>query len=338
MAPIELSASAPVVVSGHSGRAEQGLTFWCDGTMGIVRRPASTIAISPNGPNLARHELTAGGFATGLLSADQPIQELKGHWDHASGGPLLVDHEAHQLVLIYHGETFADGDPQRYRSFIGMAVSTDDGRTFQDVGPVLTVARPVTGPGGSQPVELGSGSPVIHEGYVYLYFQDRSIREIYKNLCVARAPLAAVFGATRRRQSPVFLKFHEGSFTSPGLDGEADDLMPSRMPPVLWSDTAYVSHRRCFMVVYATVTCVVDGDAHWMHMASFSTDGVTWGPPTPLYDEPVLAEILYVTIDSGGSDQRTIEGPGFDLYRLWSDRSWRWDNARLERVRITFGE
>jgi hypothetical protein len=87
--------------------------------------------------------------------------------------------------------------------------------------------------------------------------------------------------------------------------------------------------------VYSTVTSVVGGLAEWMHFAALSPDGVNWGQPRPLYSRPVIGEILYLSIDSTGQDQRRIEGTGFDLYRIWSDRRWRWHNARLEKVHVT---
>jgi hypothetical protein len=328
-----LTASPPVVVLGHRERLARGLDHWCDGTMGIHRNESRTLVVSPNGQQLARHDLMHGGFRHGLIAPNQDLQDPTGPWDHASGGPVLCDEATGDLLLVYHGETFADGDPRRYRSFIGLARSVDDGCTFHDLGPVVRFGYPDDDPDRCRPVEIGSGSPVVHDGWLYLFFQDRGIHEIRCNLSAARVSLDALYAATRRGRVPTLHKYHRSSWASPGLDGPADDLFPGRRPPVLWSDTAYVESLGSFLVVYATVS-LVDGEAEWMHMASLSRDAVTWGPGIPLYGEPVRGEILYVTIDSGGSDQRRIEGNSFHLYRVWSDRRWRWDHARLERVRV----
>lgn len=331
---VSFSSTPPTVVVDHHERLARGLDMWCDGTIGIHRAGGSALAVSPNGGCLARHDLSSGGLEAPPVVADQSIAAMRGPWDHASGGPLLAAPDGDDLLLVYHGETFADGDAHDYYSFLGMARSSDGGGVFEDLGPVVRLDHAMDDPNRPRPIEVGSGSPVLHDGWLYLYFQDRSIREIRKNLCVARAPLGRVWEAARRGEAPELWKYHAGCWESSGLDGPADDLMPGRFPPVLWSDTAWVEVLERFMVVYATVTAVVGGVAEWMHMASFSTDGVSWGPPHPLYSRPVIGEILYLTIDSTGPDQRRIDGTTFDVYRIWSDRSWRWHNARLEKVTV----
>ena len=57
---------------------------------------------------------------------------------------------------------------------------------------------------------------------------------------------------------------------------------------------------------------------------------VLWG----LRREPVPAELLYLTIDSGGPDQRRVEGDEFDLYRVAAAAPYRWHDARVERQRV----
>ena len=332
---MKFRASAPEVLVDHRDRVAAGLGMWCDGTMGFHRGHPRSLAVSPNGGRLAIHDLFVG-LGAPPIAADQAISSMRGPWDHASGGPLLSDAGTGHLLLVYHGETFTDGDPHDYYSFLGLAHSMDGGLSFHDLGPVVRLEHPEEDPLRPRPVEIGSGSPVVHDGWLYLYFQDRGIREVRRNLCVARAELSEVWRAAGRTQAPEFAKYHDGTWSSPGLGGPADDLMPGRFPPVLWSDTAWVDSLERFMIVYSTVTAVVGGVAEWMHMASFSTDGVTWGPPHSVYGRPVIGEILYLTIDSVGAEQRHIERPAFDIYRTWSDRSWRWDHARLERVRVEF--
>jgi hypothetical protein len=105
---------------------------------------------------------------------------------------------------------------------------------------------------------------------------------------------------------------------------------------VVWFDTAFVEPLERTLLVYST-SWLVDGVPHWMHMASSSADGLHWSAPVPLLDAPVTDEIIYLTIDSGGPDQRTITGDSFDVYRTRSTTPYRWDHAWLERVHVTFG-
>jgi hypothetical protein len=324
------------VVVDHDERVESGLDLWCDGTMGIHRTDGRTLVVSPNGGRLAHHDLSGGDFAHALLCSESSIRGHRGPWDHASGGPLLASPDGADLLLVYHGETFTDGEAHDYYSFLGMARSVDGGRRFDDLGPVVRLHHRVDDPQRPRPVEIGSGSPVVHDGWLHLYFQDRTVHEVSSSLSVARARLDDVWDAVRADRAPSFTKYHGGRWSSPGLDGPADDLLSGCFPPALWSDTAWVDVLDCFLVLYSTVTSVVGGLAEWMHFAALSRDGVTWGQPRPLYSRPVIGEILYLSIDSTGQDQRRIEGTGFDLYRIWSDRRWRWHNARLERVRVEF--
>ena len=81
---------------------------------------------------------------------------------------------------------------------------------------------------------------------------------------------------------------------------------------------------------------LVDGVPQWMHMASLSHDGLRWSSPVPLLDAPVTDEVIYLTLDSGGPDQRMITGDSFDIYRTRSSTPYRWDDAWLERVHVTF--
>jgi hypothetical protein len=318
---------------GRNERRSAGLEHWVDGTLGIDRHGGRTLAVAPNGPFLARHDLDAGGFISGLLDARQRIEGLPADVDHASGGPLHRDADSGLLLLTYHGETFRDADPTDYYSFIGLAASHDDGVTFRDLGRVVTSWLDEHDPGRPRPVDLGSGGHIEHDGWFTLHFQDRGILHSRRDLSVARARTADVVAAALDGGVPDFTKFFDGGWCEPGLGGRSDELLPGLRRRVLWSDAAVVERLGCHLLVVSQVAEVRGSVAYWQQSISLSADGIHWSDPVAL-TEPEPAEMLYITVDSGGPDQHRIEGDEFFLYRVRSTARWRWDDARLERLTV----
>jgi hypothetical protein len=333
---VEFHVSEATTVVGVNERRAAGLDFWVDGTMGFHRSEGRTLVIAPNGPRLARHDLAAGGFISGLLDPSQAIQDLPPSVAHASGGPIYQDPDTGELVLVYHGETFNDGDDQDYYAFIGMAVSDDDGESFHDLGRIVTSWLDEHDPDRPRPVDVGPGPYVVRDGWFHLYFQDRGIRDTRRELSVARAPLEEVHAAVRERRPPVFLKYSGGRFEEPGLGGRSDELLANGPRRPNWFDAVFVEDLDCFLLVYSHVHDVIDEVVWWNHSVVLSRDGIHWSEPRTLCPEPVPAELLYLTIDVGGPVQRTVTGDGFDLYRVRSTTRFRWDDARLEKLTVTF--
>jgi hypothetical protein len=332
---ITFHAGRATTVADHHSRLAGGLQHWVDGTMGFHRHAGGTTVISPNGGRLARHRLTGSGFPERPLTATGRIAGAVAAADHASGGPLHFDEETGQLLLSYHGETFRNGDPSDYYAFIGLAVSDDHGASFEDLGRTITSPLDEHDRYRPRPVDLGSGAFVVRDGWFLAYFQDRGNGPTRRRLSVARARVDDVLAAARDRRTPTFTKYHDGRWDQPGRGGASAELLPDT-PWVVWFDTAYVERLDHTLLVYST-SWLVDGVPHWMHMAALSPDGLRWSRPVPLLDAPVTDEIIYLTIDSGGPDQRTITGDSFDVYRTRSTTPYRWDHAWLERVPVCFG-
>ena len=338
LAALELTASAAEAVVDHDTRVALGLTHWVDGTMGFDRRGGRETVIAPNGPRLARHRLDLGGFADGLQARDIEIEG--GGWrpDHASGGPLFRDEATGRLLLVYHGEYFAAGDPTDFYAYIGLAASDDDGTSFTDLGAIITSELAEDDPARPHPLEVGAGAYAICDGWFLVFTQERGAQPRYhrRNLLVARARVDDVLAATRRGRAPAFTKYHDGAFSQPGLGGLASEVLPSGSDPVLWCDAAWIEPIQQVLLVYSTVVPMPDGTHEWNHAAAVSPDGVHWSPSTRLYPATTKDELIYLTIDSGGPDQRCITGSTFDVYRVRSAAPYRWDDAVLERVSVTW--
>jgi hypothetical protein len=324
-----------LVVATVSQRQHLGLDHWVDGTFGVVRTERGTLAIAPNGRHPARHALDRGGFLDGLCEARSPIAGLPAWVHHASGGPVVLDEATGDLLLVYHGEHFHDGDPTDYWSFLGIAHSTDDGRRWVDCGAIITPALARTAPVRPRSVEVGSGAFTIADGWMNVFFQERGPGNIMLNLGVARARIDEVWHAARSREPlPAFSKHHGGSWTGSGLGGPASELLPDLGSwPVMWFDVNRFGDKGTALV-YSSVGRSSEGTWGWKTFVSFAADGLAFPLPTPLTAEASPEELLYLTIDAPGSRPRSIDHGWFHLYRVRSSTRFRWDDAQLERMTV----
>lgn len=326
----------PRMVATRDDRVANGLHHWIDGTMGIVRDGTRAVVVAPNGRDLARHEMIGEQSLTAsVVATDQPIVGCPASVDHASGGPLFRDAETGALVLVYHGETFLDGDHERFYSFLGLAVSTDDGGTFVDLGRIVT-SEVEESNRDAWPVEVGPGAAVRMGEHLLVYFTERGIASQRIRLAVARARFRDVIAGAIAGAAPSFRKRYRGRFTSPGLGGPADDLMAGTGYYVGWFDVARLAANDLLVLVFSTVPGWSTGDHRWNHYGACSRDGIRWSRPARLYDEPFDGEMLYLTVDSGGPDQRVVEGDRFDVYRVCSTTPYRWDDAWVDRVEVSW--
>jgi hypothetical protein len=115
-----------------------------------------------------------------------------------------------RLLGLVHQESICDYGPggQTDKS-MAIAVSSDDGLSWTDLGTVIT------GPDSPQPgTTSGEGDCTMldgRDGYLYAY----CLRASDWQTIVARAPVTA---------PTQWLKYREGAFSEPGLDGAATDI------------------------------------------------------------------------------------------------------------------
>ena len=302
--------------------------------MGILRGRPHPIAVSPNGRTIARHDLTTDDLLGGLRGADRPIRGLPPEVEHASGGPLLHDPATETIIVVYHGETFHGGDPMIFWSFLGMAVSTDHAETFTDLGPIITAPGPTHADAERGIVEVGGGGFVLREGWMQVYSGDRGTAEVRTQLGVARCRVDAVLESAARGAAPVFEKYLDGAWGSPGLGGEMTDLLASNEHRAMWFDAALLETTGQTLIVFSTVGLTAEEGWGWTHMGCVSHDGIEFDEPQQLYPAVDDAQLLYLSLDAPGSSQRCIAADWFHLYRVRSTTAFRWDDACLERVTV----
>jgi hypothetical protein len=208
--------------------------------------------------------------------------------DYLGGGPSIriKDGDRDLILLIYHAE-FQFGPPRKglanlFFGTLGMAVSKDNGKSFQKLGEIIQphssrkdwINNPSekgkamsvgNGPfvlGDEQAHPVSPRNPDPEQTYIYVYYIDQQPGECQNQQClaVARARLADVLKAANGPDSAavrsLFWKYYkgpsdlEGHFNEPAVTGDPSNNTPSgRYTPIL--DKAFspsiiydpVSHR-----------------------------------------------------------------------------------------------
>lgn len=201
--------------------------------------------------------------------------------DYAAPGTVLRAANGRDLLMIYHAEDH-DCDPtgQRVRVGIGLARSTDGGRTWARQGQII--AGRDLAPG--CPTRFnGAGYPsavLSPDGrYIYLYYMDWDATGTHgpDEVHLARAPVASD-GAPGAWQ-----KYAAGRFAAPGLGGWSEPVL-HRPPPVettVWAGNPHVSYNTLNGSYLAVV------QSHQGFHTAFSPDGIAWSVPALLWPFPV---------------------------------------------------
>ncbi len=152
-------------------------------------------------------------------------------YTYIGGGPVYVVPQgqtgAGNWLLVYHAEY---NDPSYFIN--GLAISSDQGLHWTDIGEIIRFNVPFSYSGVSAPGAIGDPPLVISPDgkYFYVYFQDWLKNGAFTFNSVARAPIQDVlqdaFGGSVHFAAP-FQKYYQGAWTQPGLGGASTDLSPN---------------------------------------------------------------------------------------------------------------
>ena len=260
--------------------------------------------------------------------------------DYVGGGPVyrVPDGEpgAGSLLMAYHAERTANP----FWSWLGLAKSTDEGYTWQDLGLILGGPQPYIAEGA---LDIGEGTlvpytdPVTSQKYFYIFFplhcwiNSTTFCNGFTYLSVARAPYEEVLttayvGGTA---TGLFYKYFQGQWNEPGLDGKASELFPAVTgetdgdPQVEWS-----SYRNRFVGIMDNSQYVAYGE---------SEDGLSWpamqvilgtNPQTPVY--------AYANAVGLGPDPGILGETFYSYYTEWPTGA-SWSPAEIKRLTIQSG-
>ena len=154
-----------------------------------------------------------------------------GCYTYLGGGPVYVVPQgqpgAGNWLLVYHAEYSA---PAYF--LLGLAISSDQGLHWTDIGEIIRFNQPFSYRGSSAPFAIGDPPLVTSPDgkYFYVYFQDWLKDGTVTMTSIARAPIASVlkaaFGGPKHFAAP-FQKYYQGAWDQPGIGGVSTDLLPN---------------------------------------------------------------------------------------------------------------
>jgi len=357
------------------GSAASLNTVACPGTRGVQGVYAFTADLSTSPPAFTSD-------CAALLQPSGPLIEtgIAGSYDrnYVGGGPTMrVTHPDGRrgVSLVYHAEIqwyddgpCASGTTLCFYGTLGMAVSTDDGGTFQNLGLIIQshISRATfhTAPylGGNVPI--GNGPFVLGDAagnavdpriadpaqtYIYVFYVDNQedlgaldpCAPAKACLAVARAPLAqviqAAFAGDGATLSGLFQKYFNGGFTEPAAPPDPSGILPTnnagRYTPVLkgaFSPSAiYDAATR--QVILASVTA-------GQIQLRVSQNLLDWSPPpvATLSEAAPFAEVRYPSLIGELEDANVAGGQPWLFYsREPPNGTWPQTEFMVARLQVS---
>jgi len=273
-----------------------GLRYFPDGRLAVVRTTPDCRVILTSGVSSYLLEGPAMGrftSATKVLDKGNP-----GAFDNGYAGINSVVHaKSGELLAFYHSEdhekmeAIGNGIPGFYCN-VALAVSHDEGKTFEKRGPVLSSQRPKDLQG---PCDQGDGEPwVLAEPageYLFSYYtsHDRADGRGVQ-ICLARCRMAEALNPG------AWKKFHAGGFDEPGLGGKDTPVMTSGAPQAdaVFPQVVFAPELRQFMMTFCVNAWREAGHAERSGIyVAFSDDGIHWPRERvqKIWTVPVVARI-----------------------------------------------
>ena len=273
-----------------------GLRYFPDGRLTVVRtQPDCRVLLAAGISSYLLEGPAMGNFtrATQVLGKGARSEFDNGY----CGINAAVRARTGELLAFYHAEdqedmkTVGGGIPGFYCS-IGLAVSKDDGTSFEKRGPVLTGQLPKN-PGGRADQGVGEVSVLAEPGGEYLYAYYTSHEPVGGRgvqICLARCPVADA------QKTGAWRKYHELAFTEPGLGGKDTPVVTSghAQADALFPHVIYLPALHQFMMTFC-VNAWSEGakpERSGLYTA-FSADGIHWPREQmqQLWKVPVVAAI-----------------------------------------------
>jgi hypothetical protein len=300
-----LGAWSVAAAPGFGSLGEQEVVL-ADGQYGLHYFPDECLAVIP--AKSGCRVIMAAGVRSVLLEGRSmdalgPPKEVlqrgsPGAFDNGYAGISAVWRApSGDLLAIYHAEDQEamkgnDAGIPGFYCRVALAVSKDDGLTFEKLGPILTGHLPKVAGG---PFDQGVGEPclVAEPGGTFLYVYYSSHERLGGRgvqICLARCP---VEDATK---PAAWQKFHDGAFTEPGLGGSDTPVMTAgaEQADALFPHVVYVPSLRQFVMVFC-VNAWREGEQPGKTglYAAFSKDGIHWPRDTvrQIWKTPVIASL-----------------------------------------------
>jgi hypothetical protein len=330
----QFTPTSPQTVVTQAQRVANSLNTWTDGNIGFFRYSGQDRVAAPNGSQIGLTTSTTSNFLNSVIDPSITIGSMKEAVNYASGGPIYNDSANNRLIMFYHAENTTVGG---FWASIGMAVSTDGGATWTDLGRIIKPNLAIDSPNNVSAVDVMGAPYMIKDGYFYVYFRDTLDTGIAGgspvNLAVARASVADVVNAANTGDVTSFQKFYGGSFSQPGLGGYSQNIAVG-YPPIRWCDVIQLQQINRYAIVFTT-----ESSGQYTMGIGTSQDGLGWFPADRLGDY-TARELIYITASSDNySSPRVVTSSSnqFYIYRTNSVNSAdRWTDTNIEKIGVTF--
>ncbi len=311
-------------------RLSKGLSNWPDGSLGIAVTGGHEHFVAPDtGQQVAQTQGSSSNpVAHGVLTQAHLTTHLP--TNYAAGGPVYQV-SSHKWLLFYHAELWPNGNGTRFYSWIGMAISTDQGHSWHDLGQIIRPHAPYSVTERT-PADVGGGPYVVVGSYFYVYFRDELshngiLGPTTTELSVARAPVKAVIAAAGRGRVVAWHDYDNGHWKQPGIGGIASALETNN-PQSRWFDVGYDPTVRRYILVAAS------NDFRGVNLfLAFSLDGIHWSSRYRLTSGP--DESFYPSFVGTGKNPLAL-GTKFNVLYTSSavGGADRWSDAVLDRLTI----
>jgi hypothetical protein len=258
---------------------------------------------------------------------------LPAYMNYVGGGPVyrVPDGQigAGNLLIVYHVERPANP----FWSWLGLAKSTDEGQTWQDLGLIISGSHPYNP---QSALNIGDGSLVVatdkatEESYFYIFFGTDTTY-----LSVARAPYQELLWAasmanseaTRGAASGLFHKYYNRRWDQPGLGGKNSELFPAVTGETDGdAQVAWSAYRKRFVAILDNGQYIAYGE---------SADGLYWPPMQVILGKnPQTAVYGYANAVGLGDDPGILGATFYSYYTDWSE-GVSWQPANISRLTIT---
>ena len=256
-----------------------GLRYFPDGRLAVVRtKPDCRVLVSAGVSSFLLEGPALGQFtkATKVLDKGLPGEFVNGY----AGINAAARAKTGELLAFYHAEdqegmkTVGNGIPG-FCCSVALAVSADDGATFEKRGRILSGQLPKDPSGRG---DQGVGEPWVFAEpkgeFLYAYYTSHErVDGRGVQICMARCPVSDAL------KPGAWKKFYADAFTEPGLGGKDTPVVTSGQPSAdaLFPHVVFVPAMRQFVMTFC-LNIWREGakpERSGFYVA-FSDDGIHW--------------------------------------------------------------
>lgn len=235
---------------------------------------------------------------------------------------------AGNLLDVYHAEINTNTS---FYSLLGLAVSSDDGLHWTDLGEIIRPNQPYQ----ADLAGFDIGSPRLVDSpdgqYFYVYFPDWIANGTAQPttatiVSVARAPIASVLEAAFGEipHAAAFEKYYQGAWNEPGIGGLSTDLNPTAG----YAGSANVA----FDSTLNRYVMITDDTQHIAYAES--ADGLIWTLPVLLGQDENSQTSFNYAVPIGTGDDPNVLGKQFYVFFTYSSVQG-WPGNTVGRFTVT---